>query len=82
MCLAIPGQVLAINDDMATVSINGVECESGLAIAEEIAVGDYVIVHAGFILQKLTQEEADEELSAIREALVEPGEPDLRTGNP
>ena len=77
MCLAIPGKVLSIDDDIARVSVNGVICEAGLALSEEISVGDFVIVHAGFILQKLTLEEADEELTAIRAALVDPrAEPD------
>jgi hydrogenase expression/formation protein HypC len=72
MCLAIPGKVLSLDGDTARVSINGVICEAGRALAEEITVGDYVIVHAGFILQKLSSEEAEEELSAIRAAFVEP----------
>ncbi len=75
MCLAIPGKVLSLDGDTARVSINGVICEAGLALAEEIAVGDFVIVHAGFILQKLSSEEAEEELEAIRAALVDPEEP-------
>jgi len=75
MCLAIPGKVLSLDVDTARVSINGVICEAGLALAEKIAVGDFVIVHAGFILQKLSSEEAEEELEAIRAALVDPREP-------
>ena len=72
MCLAIPGEVLSLDGDTARVSINGVICDAGLALAEEIAVGDFVIVHAGFILQKLSPAEAEEELSAIRAAFVDP----------
>jgi len=72
MCLAIPGEVLSLEGDTARVSINGVICEAGLALAEEVAVGDFVIVHAGFILQKLSSQEAEEELSAIRAAFVDP----------
>ncbi len=75
MCLAIPGKVLSLEGDIARVSINGVICEAGLALAEEIAVDDFVIVHAGFILQKLSSEEAEEELSAIRTAFVDQEEP-------
>ncbi|MBU8912431.1 MAG: HypC/HybG/HupF family hydrogenase formation chaperone [Spirochaetales bacterium] len=74
MCLAIPGKVLSLDGEVARVSINGVICEAGLALAEKIAVGDFVIVHAGFILQKLSSEEAAEELEAIRAALVDPEE--------
>lgn len=69
MCLAIPGEVLSIDNGTAQVSINGAICEAGLALSEDVAVGDYVIVHAGFILQKLTEAEAREDLDAIRSAL-------------
>jgi hydrogenase expression/formation protein HypC len=72
VCLAIPATVLSLDGDIARVSVNGVICEAGLALAEEIAVGDFVIVHAGFILQKLSPQEATEELEAIRAALVDP----------
>ena len=68
MCLAIPGKVIRISDGIATVSIDGVECQAGLAIAEPVAPGDYVIVHAGFVLQKLSIQEAQEEIQAIRAA--------------
>ena len=72
MCLAIPGEVLSVEGEVARVSINGVICEAGLALAERVAVGDYVIVHAGFILQKLSPREAAEELATIRAAIVDP----------
>lgn len=75
MCLAIPGKVLAIEGETARVSINGAICSAGLAIAEDVHVGDYVIVHAGFVLQKLSAQEAEEELSAIRAAFVDPEDP-------
>ena len=75
MCLAIPGKVLSIEGETARVSINGMICEAGLAISEGVAVGDFVIVHAGFVLQKLSPEEAEEELDAIRTALVDPEDP-------
>jgi hydrogenase expression/formation protein HypC len=55
---------------MAKVSINGVQTDAGLALSEDISVGDYVIVHAGFILEKLTPEEAKEDLDAIRSAII------------
>ena len=81
MCLAIPGQVLSFDGDIARVSVNGVICEAGIALAEDVAVGDYVIVHAGFILQKLAAEEAAQEIEAIREA-VHPLGGDAPGGNP
>ena len=72
MCLAIPGKVVSLDGDTAQVSINGVLTEAGLAISDSVQVGDYVIVHAGFVLQKLSTEEAEQEIEAIREALAGP----------
>ncbi len=65
MCLAVPGKVISIAGETARVSMNGVLYDASLAVAEDVQVGDYVIVHAGFILQKLDEEEAREELEAI-----------------
>ena len=73
MCLAVPGQVIRLHGENAHVSIEGVECKAGIAIAEDITVGDFVIVHAGFVLQKLSEQEAREELDAIRVATGLPG---------
>lgn len=64
MCLAIPAlveQLLA--DDIAIVNLGGVRKEISLALVEDVEVGDYVIVHVGFALQKLDQEEAAQTLA-------------------
>ena len=74
MCLAIPGRVIEISGETAKVSIEGLVVEAGIAIAEDIAVGDYVVVHAGFILQKMSDAEAEEELDIIRTYAIGPGE--------
>lgn len=59
MCLAIPACVeQLIARDSAIVNLGGVRKEVSLALVEDIAVGDYVIVHVGFALQKLDPEEA------------------------
>lgn len=61
MCLAIPGQVLKIDDDTlrtATVSFGGVTKTVSLALVPEATVGDYVIVHVGFAISKLDEEAA------------------------
>lgn len=59
MCLAIPVCVeQLIGEDSAIVNLGGVRKEVSLALVEDIAVGDYVIVHVGFALQKLDPEEA------------------------
>jgi hydrogenase expression/formation protein HypC len=77
MCLAIPGKVLTIENSidprMGVVSFGGVEKRVCLDFLPDIAVGEYVIVHVGFALSKLDEEEALETLRLLRE-LGEAGE--------
>ena len=72
MCLAIPGRVVEITGETAKVNMEGLVVEAGIAITDEVAVGDYVIVHAGFILQKMSEAEANEELDIIRTYAIGP----------
>ncbi|MBN1642980.1 MAG: HypC/HybG/HupF family hydrogenase formation chaperone [Anaerolineae bacterium] len=67
MCLAIPTLVKSIDGQMAQVEIGGVERTISLALTPEARVGDYVIVHTGFSLSVLDQEEAQETLRLFAE---------------
>ena len=68
MCLAIPACVeQLVAGDSAIVNLGGVRKEISLALVEDIAVGDYVIVHVGFALQKLDPEEAAQTLALFAE---------------
>lgn len=68
MCLAIPACVeQLIAGDSAIVNLGGVRKEISLALVEDVAVGDYVIVHVGFALQKLDPEEAAQTLAMFAE---------------
>ena len=67
MCLGIPMKVIKINDGLGIVEIGGVKREISLQLVEDIRIGDYVIIHAGFAIQKLIEEEAEETLSLLRE---------------
>jgi hydrogenase expression/formation protein HypC len=71
MCLAIPGKVLTIEGGseprMGVVSFGGVEKRVCLEWLPEVVTGDYVIVHVGFALSRLDEEEALETLKLIRE---------------
>ena len=68
MCLAIPARIeQLIADDSAIINLGGMRKEVSLALVENIAVGDYVIVHAGYALQKLDQEEAAHTLAMFAE---------------
>ena len=68
MCLAIPACVeQLVAGDSAIVNLGGVRKEISLALVEDVAVGDYVIVHVGFALQKLDPEEAAQTLALFAE---------------
>jgi hydrogenase expression/formation protein HypC len=68
MCLAIPGEILQIDDGVATVRIGeALRKASLMLLPEEPKPGDYVIVHAGFALNVIDHEEAMESLRLIRE---------------
>lgn len=73
MCLAVPGRVIAINDEgdalrrSGKVSFGGVHKEINLAYVPDVAVGDYVIVHAGFALNKIDEAEAREVFEYLRQ---------------
>lgn len=68
MCLAIPARVVElIGADEALVELDGVRKRISLALVEGVAVGDHVIVHVGFALQKLDVEEAEATLALLRE---------------
>lgn len=66
MCLAVPARVESLLDgERAVVNLSGVRKEISLALVEGVAVGDYVIVHVGYALQKLDEEEAARTLQAF-----------------
>ncbi|MGC9965506.1 MAG: HypC/HybG/HupF family hydrogenase formation chaperone [Syntrophobacteraceae bacterium] len=68
MCLAIPGEIIQIDDGVATVQIGeSLRKASLLLLPEEPKPGDYVIVHAGFALHVIDPAEAAETLRLIRE---------------
>jgi len=71
MCLAIPGKVLSIDTSvqpaMGMVSFGGVEKRICLEWTPDVGVGDYVIVHVGFAISKMDEEEAMETLKLIAE---------------
>jgi hydrogenase expression/formation protein HypC len=67
MCLAIPTRIVAIDGQMALVELGGVERQISLALTPEAEVGDYVIVHTGFALSVLDEQEAQETLRLFAE---------------
>lgn len=70
MCLGVPAQVVDIHDAArATVSISGVSrmISTDLMMGEELAVGDWVLIHVGFALGKIDEAEATETLKQIKQ---------------
>jgi hydrogenase expression/formation protein HypC len=67
MCLSIPGKVIEINGDKADVSVGGTIVKVGMQMVDHVKVGDFVLVHAGFALQKIDEKEALETLKLFRE---------------
>lgn len=68
MCLALPALVVELCDnDDAVVDLDGVRKRISLAMVDDVAVGDYVIVHVGFALQKLDIDEAEATLALFRD---------------
>ena len=74
MCLAVPGRITEMRaDDTALVDFSGVVKAISLALVEDVAVGDYVLVHVGFALQRIDPEEAQRTLELIGELTDPPG---------
>jgi hydrogenase expression/formation protein HypC len=67
MCLGIPAQIVEVGDSSAVVEIGGVRREVSVALIDDPAEGDWVIIHAGFAIQKLSPEEAEITLQLFKE---------------
>ncbi len=67
MCLSIPGKVISIEGVIAKASVGGVIIKAGLHMVDNVKVGDYILIHTGFALQKISEEEAQETLKLIKE---------------
>jgi len=74
MCLAIPARVLKIDGHFATVEMGGNTIKISTLLTQDVQVNDYVIVHAGFAINKIDEYEARESLKVLRQ-LAESIEP-------
>jgi len=70
MCLAIPSKIVAIDKNIAILDVEGVRRDASLLLLEDVRIGDYVIVHAGFAIQKIDEIAAVETLKILREAVA------------
>jgi len=69
MCLAVPAKILSINGDSAMIELGGTQREASLMLLEGAAVGDWVIIHAGFAIEKLSEEDAQQTFALLREIM-------------
>lgn len=70
MCLAVPAEVKDIDQGMATCAVDGgqIRIQASLVLLDEdLVLGDYVLIHAGFALRRLDRQEAEETLDLLRE---------------
>lgn len=58
MCLSVPGKIISINNNIATIDYNGETREAGTALLPKVKTGDYVIVSAKMIMQVIPEQEA------------------------
>jgi hydrogenase expression/formation protein HypC len=72
MCLAIPARVVQIEEGLGLVELGGVVREASFMLLPDAQVGDYVLLHAGYALQKLDEAEAEETIRLLTE-LAEAG---------
>ena len=70
MCLAVPARVVAIDatTNTATIAVDEVRKDISLALVDDVVIDDYVLIHVGFALNKISAEEAEQTLQLMREA--------------
>lgn len=73
MCVAVPGKIIEINGDVAKVDIRNNICEANIKLVSA-NIGDYVLIHAGCVLEVLKKDMAEEILSIFDELEEEPNE--------
>jgi hydrogenase expression/formation protein HypC len=73
MCLGVPGKITEIYEAdglrMGRIDFGGTQREACLAYVPEAAVGDYTVIHVGFAISRLSEEEANATLAALREMI-------------
>ncbi len=67
MCLAVPLKIISIKGKMGIGELGGVKKKVSLMLLDKVRVGDYVLLHAGFAINKLETKEAEELLQLLRE---------------
>lgn len=71
MCYAIPAKIMSISGENATVDYGGIVKTVNISLIEDVACDDFVLIHAGFAIEKLDKQSAEESLEIIRNYMVE-----------
>ena len=66
MCLSVPGKVISIDNNAAVVDVGGTTINVGIQLLENVSPGDFVLVHSGFALQLISEEDAKAQLELVR----------------
>jgi hydrogenase expression/formation protein HypC len=66
MCLSVPGKILKIRKNMARVEVGGFLRDISLDLCPEVSIGEYVLIHAGFAIQKVDENEAKVTLEFLK----------------
>ena len=67
MCLSIPAKIVSVNGDSAEVSAGGTLFIADIRMIENPSPGEYILLHAGFAIQKLNEKDAEDTLNLLRE---------------
>ena len=67
MCLAIPGKVTAVNGTCATIDMGGTKRDADIRFLDSVRPGDYILVHAGFAIEKIDKKEAKKTLALLKD---------------
>jgi hydrogenase expression/formation protein HypC len=78
MCLALPLRLTDIKGDTGVVEMGGITRKINLSMVEKPAIGDYVIVHAGFAIAIMDEKEAMETLNLVRECIEKEEESEMQ----
>lgn len=74
MCLAVPAKIVELNGVQAVVDLDGIRRETNVALVEDPQVGDYVLLHAGFAIQKWSEQDVAEFRAIMANADTRPAE--------
>jgi hydrogenase expression/formation protein HypC len=66
MCLGIPAKIIKVEGEFAEANIDGATIRIGLQMVDHVLPGDYVLVHAGYALEKISEKDAFETIESVR----------------